>query len=152
MCFMNIIHFLTKPTLCVFAHLGLISAASVHAQVTHTPPHMGDPLSSVTSKSFTLHLINGKVAPMESLIRVTQGDSVEINVQSDFPGELHLHAYRLKLLISDNKTHPLSLKARASGKFEFEWHPQQNHSSEGQQPDNPAHHGPPLASLEVMPQ
>jgi hypothetical protein len=149
---MNIIHFLKKPTLCVFALLGLISAASVHAQVTHTPPHMGDPLSSVTSKSFTLHLINGKVAPMESLIRVTQGNSVEINVQSDFPGELHLHAYRLKLPISDNNAQQLSFKANASGKFQIEWHPKHNQTSDSQHQDNPAHHGPPLASLEVMPQ
>ena len=104
--------------------LTLILTVNVNAQWTTQGGPVNAPMVATTTKSFTLHLINGKVDSRESLIRVTQGDLVDIKVQSDLPGELHLHAYRLKLLISDNKTHPLSLKARASGKVEFEWHPQ----------------------------
>jgi len=132
--------------ICTF---GLFSSTSLIAQGTSNGVIETRPNASVLIKTFLLHLNMGKVSAEESLIRVNQGDQVEITVQSDLPGELHLHAYRLKLPIIDNSPQKLSFKANASGKFQFEWHP---HKNEGDHSKMIAtHHGPSLASLEVMP-
>jgi len=131
--------------------LTLILAVNVNAQGTIQNGSINSPVVATTTKSFTLHLINGKVDSKESLIRVTQGDSVDIKVQSDLPGELHLHAYRLRLPISDNNIQQLSFKAKASGKFQLEWHPKHSQNSDAQHLEQSPHHGPALASLEVLP-
>jgi hypothetical protein len=131
--------------------LTLILTVNVNAQWTTQGGPVNAPMVATTTKSFTLHLINGKVDSRESLIRVTQGDLVDIKVQSDLPGELHLHAYRLKLPISDNNAQQLSFKANASGKFQIEWHPKHNQTSDSQHQAQSLHHGPALASLEVLP-
>jgi hypothetical protein len=132
------------------AIFGILTSTSIFAQLGQkTEIDSNSPISMAT-KPFAFHLIKGRVVTSESLVRINQGETVEITVQSDLPGELHLHAYRLKLPIMDNSPQKLSFKANASGKFQFEWHPRKN--TEDRSQSMPAHHGPPMASLEVIPQ
>ena len=130
--------------------LGFMTSTSIFAQLGQKTEIDSNSPIAIVNKSFAFHLIKGRVLTSESLIRINQGDTVDIMVQSDLPGELHLHAYRLKLPIMDNSPQKLSFKANASGKFQFEWHPKKNNDDHSQ--SMPAHHGPPMASLEVMPQ
>jgi hypothetical protein len=93
------------------------------------------------------------VSPKSTVVfKVPQNAMVKLEVTSDTKGELHLHAYRLKLLISTPGTQTLNFKAQASGKFNIEWHPQDKKSSDTNSHSSAHGHGPPLASLEVQPQ
>ncbi|MFN0003351.1 MAG: hypothetical protein ACKVPZ_00020 [Burkholderiaceae bacterium] len=93
------------------------------------------------------------VSPKSTVVfKVPQNAMVKLEVTSDAKGELHLHAYRLKLLILAPGTQTLNFKAQASGKFNIEWHPQDKKASDTNSHISAHAHGPPLASLEVQPQ
>lgn len=94
---------------------------------------------------FELALSGGQVAKSQSLIRVDKGATVKLRVSSDTPGNLHLHAYKLEAHVAPGAPAELSFNARATGRFRFEWHPDNGAAKDG------GHHGPPLATLEVMP-
>ncbi len=93
-----------------------------------------------------------------TLFKVTQNTQVNLEVTSELSGELHLHAYRLSwpLQASDRKT--LTFQAKASGKFNLEWHPNalSSENSTGALKNEHGHghahvHAPAIASLEVQP-
>jgi hypothetical protein len=80
------------------------------------------------------------------VLRVEKDDLVRLRVTSAAAGEVHLHGYRLEAKLAAGKPHELAFKARATGRYQIEWHPA----------DEPAeksghHHAPPVAILEVRP-
>ena len=97
------------------------------------------------AKTFELAVNNGQVAQEQRLIRVDKGTAVKLRISSDAAGSLHLHAYKLEAHVAPGAPAELSFNARASGRFRFEWHPDNAAAKSGD------HHGPPLATLEVMP-
>jgi heme/copper-type cytochrome/quinol oxidase subunit 2 len=97
------------------------------------------------AKTFDLAVVNGQVAKEQRLIRVDKGTPVKLRISSDAPGSLHLHAYKLEAHVAPGTPAELAFNARATGRFRFEWHPDNAAAKSGD------HHGPPLATLEVMP-
>jgi hypothetical protein len=93
------------------------------------------------------------------VFKVPQNAWVSLQVKSEKAGELHLHAYRLSLTLKDHDSQILKFKAKASGKFNIEWHPKLSTSKDAKQalqehPHAHSHahsHAAPLASLEVQP-
>ena len=96
-------------------------------------------------KSFELAITGGQVAKEQRLIRVDKGTPVKLRVTSDTAGSLHLHAYKLEAHLAPGTPAELAFNARATGRFRFEWHADNAKAKSGD------HHGPPLATLEVMP-
>ena len=62
--------------------------------------------------------VSGGVA----LLRVTQGDAVEIHWASDKSMTLHLHGYGIEIDVPAAGTAVMSLAARAAGRFPVEVH------------------------------
>ena len=96
-------------------------------------------------KSYELAISGGQVAKEQRLIRVDKGTPVKLRVTSDAAGSLHLHAYKLEAHLVPGTPAELAFNARATGRFRFEWHADNAKAKSGD------HHGPPLATLEVMP-
>jgi hypothetical protein len=96
-------------------------------------------------KTFTLTITGGAVAAQQRQIRVEKDDLVRLQLSSDTPGALHLHGYQLEATLKPGTPSQLSFHAYATGRYPFEWHGAKDAGK------NRAHHGPPLATLEVRP-
>jgi heme/copper-type cytochrome/quinol oxidase subunit 2 len=96
-------------------------------------------------KSYELAISGGQVAKEQRVIRVDKGTPVKLRMTSDAAGSLHLHAYKLEAHLAPGTPAELAFNARATGRFRFEWHADNAEAKSGD------HHGPPLATLEVMP-
>ena len=96
-------------------------------------------------KSFDLTIVRGTVSVDQRALKVEQGDAVRLRVTSDASGELHLHGYRLAAQLTPGTPAELAFKAYATGRYPFEWHGAGAAAKPG------AHHGPPLAAIEVRP-
>jgi hypothetical protein len=62
-------------------------------------------------------------------LKVQQNDQIEWQIKSNQPGELHLHAYGIEVRVPKNQLVVYKFDAKATGKFQIEWHPQNNPSS-----------------------
>ncbi len=96
-------------------------------------------------KNFDLAIVRGMVPAEQRLLKLEKGDALRLRITSDAPGELHLHGYRLEVKLTPSQSAELAFKAHATGRYPFEWHGAQSAAKTG------AHHGPPLATLEVRP-
>lgn len=56
------------------------------------------------------------------VLRVTQGDEVEIHWTSNQATELHLHGYNVKTKVASEGEAVMTVKARAAGRFAVESH------------------------------
>ena len=88
-------------------------------------------------------IAGGKV--QQRTLRVEKDDRVRLRVTSDRAGELHLHGYRLETKVVPGSVAELAFTAYATGRYPLEWHA---HGGDG---GSRAHHGPPLAAIEVRP-
>jgi hypothetical protein len=114
--------------------IAIIACAAIGALAADAP-----------EKSFELAIMRGAVAASQRVLQVEKGDAVRLRVTSDAPGELHLHGYRLTATLTPGVPAELAFKAYATGRYPFEWHDAGTTAKPG------AHHGPPLAALEVRP-
>lgn len=96
-------------------------------------------------RAFELAVRAGRAGDPPPRLRVLRGDAVRIRVTSDAPGQVHLHAYRLESAARPDAPAELAFTAHATGRFRLEWH------GEGAKAASGGHHGPPLATLDVMP-
>jgi hypothetical protein len=72
------------------------------------------------SQTFSVTIRNGKADT--NLIRVTQGEQVEITLTSDQSAELHLHGYDVTVQLEPGAPAILSFIARIAGRFPVEAH------------------------------
>jgi FtsP/CotA-like multicopper oxidase with cupredoxin domain len=56
------------------------------------------------------------------VLRVTQGDEIEIHWTSNQATELHLHGYNVKTKVASEGEAVMTVKARAAGRFAIESH------------------------------
>jgi plastocyanin len=80
------------------------------------------PTQSTAPKTFTYQLQDGQVVSGPELIKVSMGDTVVINAESNSNDELHLHGYDKKILLEANKPAAISFTANQTGRFELELH------------------------------
>jgi hypothetical protein len=71
-------------------------------------------------RQFSVTIRNGKADP--NLIRVTQGEQVEIMLASDQAAELHLHGYDRIAQLEPGVPATLSFVAKIAGRFPVEAH------------------------------
>jgi hypothetical protein len=122
-----------KPAIPTF------KAAILVAALLAGPAH-----AAASDKTFHLGIVGGQVSAQERVMRVDQGDRVHVRAVSDALGELHLHGYRVAATLKPGAVADMTFKAYATGRYPFEWH------AAGDGPPR-AHHGPPLAAIEVRP-
>ena len=96
-------------------------------------------------QAFRLKITDGKVPAAERTLKVFKGDQVRITVSSNTAGVLHLHGYRLEARLVPGTPAELAFRAHATGRYPLEWH------GDGNATQTSAHHGPPMAALEVRP-
>jgi len=77
---------------------------------------------SAPPRQFAVAIKDRKVEAAASVIRVTQGDSVEIVLTGDEAAELHLHGYDLKLSLTSNVPATIKFTAKIAGRFPLEAH------------------------------
>jgi len=116
----------------------LIAAAACHHD---TSALAAEP----AAKTFELAIPQEADRVAARVLRVKKDDLVRLRITSETAGEIHLHAYRLDVKVTPGSLAELSFKARATGRFRIEWHPESVPAKKGYQ------HAPPLATLEVRP-
>ena len=129
-----------RASLALFMFAGLFGPGAVSA---------ADKAGKSAEKFFDLTLTQGALPAAQRTLRVEQDDAVRLRVSSDEPGELHMHAYRIRLNVSKDAPAETRFKAFASGRYRLEWHAADHAPAALTKP--PGHHGPPLAALEVRP-
>ena len=77
---------------------------------------------NVPARQFAIAIRDRKVEAVASVVRVSQGDAVEIVLTSDEAAELHLHGYDLKLSLTPNIPGTLRFTAKIAGRFPLEAH------------------------------
>lgn len=93
-------------------------------------------------RDFDLALQAGQLPKDQRIIKVKQGDSVELRWTSDQPARLHLHGYDIEVEVKPGEPAVTTLKARIAGRFSVE-----------KLRDKPSghHHGGKILYLEVHP-
>ena len=93
-------------------------------------------------RRFDLALKAGEVPKDQRTIKVTQGESVELQWTSDQPVRLHLHGYDIEVAVKPGEPAVTALRARMAGRFSVE-----------RLQDKPGghHHGGRVLYLEVHP-
>lgn len=100
--------------------------------------------NGATVKRFDLVISERKLQLDEKIIRVSQGESVELVWTSDEAAELHLHGYDIGFKISPEGPAIVTFKAHATGRF-----PVTSHGFGGSNGDENGHQA--LLYLEVYP-
>jgi FtsP/CotA-like multicopper oxidase with cupredoxin domain len=77
---------------------------------------------SAPPRQFAIAIKDRKVEAAASVIRVTQGDTVEIVLTGDEAAELHLHGYDLKVSLTSNVPATIKFTAKIAGRFPLEAH------------------------------
>ena len=117
--------------LLVVALLLVAIAAIVYfAIVKPDSSNQGQPRSTTTKTRTTappspnkLKVANGVPAQPEQQIKVTQGDRVQIEVDSDSPVEIHLHGYDIEKMADSTEPAHFNFIAKLTGIFDIELHP-----------------------------
>jgi hypothetical protein len=91
-----------------------------------------------------LRIAAGAVDPTLRAVRVRKGDEVALRVTADEAGSLHLHGYGIALELSPGVLSEARFVARATGRFAIHFH-RTGEKAAGHR------HGPPLATLDVLP-
>jgi hypothetical protein len=77
---------------------------------------------SVQPRQFAITIKERKVEAATSVIRVSQGDAVEIVLIGDEAAELHLHGYDRKLSLAPSVPGTIKFMAKIAGRFSLEAH------------------------------
>jgi hypothetical protein len=101
-------------------------------------------------RRFQLKVEHGKLVEGPEVIRVTEGDRVELRWSSDRPLELHLHGYDLTLEVTPYLPATLAFEAMATGRFPISLHGDDGHGEEQTGSLLGGGHGA-LVHLEILP-
>lgn len=98
------------------------AATSAPAQAAPAQAPAATPEPTPAIKRFRLEVGEQGLISGPAVIRVRQGDKIEIELVSDIDDELHLHGYDRHLHLAAGKTAVLKLTAELSGRFDYELH------------------------------
>ena len=78
-------------------------------------------------KVFQIKIQNKRVINTKKTIRISEGDFVKINWQTDYPIELHLHGYDQLLKLTKNGSGTITFRAHTAGRFPVNFHSKDSH-------------------------
>lgn len=91
-------------------------------------PVMKESLMKVEAMGgITLKIVGGEIQGGKKVIRVKQGDEVEINLMADQKTEIHLHGYDIEKTVSPGKVVVMAFQARVAGRFPVTLHGSHSH-------------------------
>lgn len=79
--------------------------------------------SGPENREFDLQIEDRKLDLDPVTIRVNQGDTVTLRIDSDEEGSVHLHGYDIKEEVVPGDTATMTLVANATGRFSMTFHP-----------------------------
>lgn len=92
----------------------------------------GLPAATVPAENrvVAIHLVEGRAGGPEldlsrrgsPVIRLKQGEPVELRFSSDRPMALHLHGYRIETAVAPDRPAVIRFMARAAGRFALDTH------------------------------
>ena len=100
-----------------------------------------DRVFAADPRGFEVALAGGRLAVGPKVIRVLEGETVEIRWNTDTPAEVHLHGYDIETPVTPDAPATMTFEAFATGRFPITLH------GSG---DNAYAHGT-LLYLEVLP-
>lgn len=102
-------------------------------------------------RSFSLAIANRRVVSPEKVIRVGQGDTVNIRWTTDETAALHLHGYDLEMVVKPGAPASLEFNAHATGRFPITLHGEPGQGSRHDHGSGHGHGEVTLIYLEVLP-
>ncbi|MDB5977239.1 MAG: hypothetical protein JWR07_3999 [Nevskia sp.] len=99
-----------------------VSAASSKDAVPLPPTASAPPASAAADTAVELRISRGMLVSGPSVIKLVQGDPVDLRIVSDTADELHLHGYDLHLQLHPDLPASLHFIANRSGRFTYELH------------------------------
>lgn len=84
-------------------------------------------LRSEETRGFDLRIEKGRVVGDRNVVRITEGQRVELRWRSDAPVELHLHGYDLTVAVSPEAPAFMRFEANATGRFPVTRHAEDGH-------------------------
>jgi len=99
-----------------------VSAASVKEAAPLLPPGSAPPAPPAADTAVELRISRGMLVSGPPVIKLVQGDPVNLRVVSDTADELHLHGYDLHLQLNADVPASLHFIASRSGRFTYELH------------------------------
>lgn len=114
----------TGPALTTPAKSAVQAATTTSDASAPTSPGVAasEPTEAQALKVFVLRVGQQGLLEGPAVIRVRQGDDIEIRISSDIDDELHLHGYDRHLHLRQGETAALRLEATLSGSFDYELH------------------------------
>jgi heme/copper-type cytochrome/quinol oxidase subunit 2 len=92
-----------------------------------------------------LRIVAGAVDATRRVIKLRKGDEVLLRVvAADQAGRLHVHGYRIELALTPGIAAEARFRVHATGRFPMHFHPAGEKGSGHR-------HGPPLATLDILP-
>jgi hypothetical protein len=86
------------------------------------PASIGSEARAAELRHFAIAIKNRKVDAAQKLIRVTRGDTLELEFSTDEAAELHLHGYDKLIKVEPAVPALLRLDATIAGRFSIEAH------------------------------
>lgn len=77
---------------------------------------------TAVTRQFSFAIKQRRIDAADNVIRVNQGDVVDIVLSGDEPAELHLHGYDIKLDLTPDAPGRMHFDARIAGRFPLEAH------------------------------
>ena len=83
------------------------------------------------ARTFEVRIAQGRVPPAQRVLRVTEGERVELRWSADEPLVLHLHGYEIETRVAPGKPVVTVFAARLTGRFPVAIHGEggQRHST-----------------------
>jgi hypothetical protein len=100
----------------------LIAFVAVICAPLAMPAAIGSDARAAEIRRFALTIKNRKVDPARKVIRVTRGDTLELELSTDEAAELHLHGYDKLIKVEPAVPAMLRLDATIAGRFPVEAH------------------------------
>ncbi len=112
---------ISQRRIMVLALLLLVAGIPVPSRALFPTAAAAAPDSGATQR-FSVSINRRRVEAAMRVLRVSQGDTVEITIASDEEAELHLHGYDILLSLEPGKPAILRFEAKFAGRFAIEAH------------------------------
>jgi hypothetical protein len=107
---------MSGPIVFVVAGLLAVDPVGWSARAWEHAAHAAEPVRQ------SIVIRNGKVDGGQNVIRVAQGDTVELEFTDDEAAELHLHGYDRLVTLQPGRPAVLRIEATIAGRFPLEAH------------------------------
>jgi hypothetical protein len=101
---------------------GVLKAVAVWAVGASVTVLVLDRVFAAEPRGFDVALEGGKLSAGPKVIRVSEGETVEIRWTTDAPAEVHLHGYDIEIQVAPGAAATMTFKAFATGRFPITLH------------------------------